>query len=103
MSDTEDDLPVGFTVHFVTKNDSAVQFQVAIIGEELSDIGQVSIFIDMQFICMFYARVCGHLMVTLNSMRACMQVVIAAIILVWVYVLIGFDVSCRSVVCPPHG
>lgn len=76
----EDNLNTSFTVKFMTESVSQVEFQVAIMGEKLNETLQVSAIIS--------DVTCAG-----GTFYPLLQVVLAAIILVWVYILIAFDVG----------
>ena len=71
---------MSFVIDFMTTmSESMVEFKAAIIGEKLEEYIQVIAYFILS------------LVVNINSI----QTIIAGVILVWVYVLIAFDVSCR--------
>lgn len=69
-----------FSLKFMSKSLSRVEFQATVIGEKLADEYQVN-------------NPCPLLTPQPSLNLSIIQILISAIILVWVYVLIGFDVS----------
>ena len=74
----------------MSKSLSRVEFQATVIGEKLADEYQVNIPCKYPLLTPYKLLQCAPSL-SLN------QILISAIILVWVYVLIGFDVSVSTV------